>query len=327
MAQVRFKNYARMAKKQNSDEPKLKTLYTKTLSPEQAQKLDAWLDAHLWAPYEVQYAKFAYKDKFTNVVFYNSGKLVVQGKGTEDFVRFVLETQITGVAEMGYEAVSHPEWFEAHAGIDESGKGDLFGPVVSACVVADATAVQYWIDEGLKESKRVTSDSAVLSMAKKIKQTKGVEIGVSYASMEKYNALYIKFGRNLNRLLAWLHSTAIRTALEKRKVPWGMLDQFTKQPLVQNNLKDITDFDLRMRTKAEEDPVVAAASIIARATYIYSMRKLNEECGLDLKKGASAAVRAQAVEIVRKFGAGDLKRFAKLHFKTAQEAIAEASGK
>ena len=310
--------------KKNASEPKQKTLYTKTLTPEQASKLEDWLDKHLWISYEVAYAKFAFKDKFTNVVFYNSGKLVVQGKGTENFVQFVLEAQITGVAEMGYEAVHHPEWFEAHAGIDESGKGDLFGPLVSACVVADGKAVQYWIDEGLKESKRVSSDNAVLAMAKKIKETKGVAIGVSYASMEKYNALYIKFGRNLNKLLAWFHATAIRSALEKRSVPWGMLDQFTKQPLVQNNIKDIKNFELKMQTKAEEDPVVAAASIVARATYIFAMRKLNTECGLDLKKGASAAVKAQAVEIVKKFGATDLKRFAKLHFKTAIEAINDA---
>ncbi len=313
-----------MSKKQNSDLPKQKTLYTKKLTPEQADKLEDWLDKHLWISYEVAYAKFAFKDKFTNVVYYNSGKLVVQGKGTENFVQFVLEAQITGVAEMGYEAVHHPEWFEAHAGIDESGKGDLFGPVVSACVIADAKAVQHWIDEGLKESKRVSSDNAVLVMAKKIKQTKGVEIAVSYASMEKYNALYIKFGRNLNKLLAWFHATAIRSALEKRHVSWGMLDQFTKQPLVQNQLKDIPNFNLKMQTKAEEDPVVAAASIVARATYIYAMRKLNEETGLELKKGASATVREQAKEIVKKFGASELKRFAKLHFKTASEAIAGA---
>ena len=308
-------------KSAKSDEPKAKTLYTKTLTTEQADKLEAWLDRNLWIPAQVQYAKFAYKDKFTNVVFYNSGKLVVQGKGTENFVQFVLEAQITGVAEMGYESVHHPEWFEAHAGIDESGKGDLFGPLVSACVVADGKAVQQWLDAGLKESKRVSSDSAALAMAKAIKSTKGVAIGVSYASMEKYNALYVKFGRNLNRLLAWFHANAIRSALEKRSVPWGMLDQFTKQPLVQRQIKDLEGFELKMQTKAEEDPVVAAASIIARATYIYSLRKLNEEAGLELKKGASAAVRQQARQIVEKFGAQGLKRFAKLHFKTAAEAI------
>ncbi len=305
------------------DEPKKKTLHTLKITDEQAKKLDEWLDKHLWAPYKVNYARFAYKGRDVNVVMYESGKLVIQGKGTEDFVQFVLEPEITGFAQMGYDDVLHPEWYELHAGIDESGKGDLFGPLVSACVVADGDAVRQWVDEGLKESKKVTSDKVVLAMAKKIKNTKGVAVKVSYASMEKYNALYIKFGRNLNKLLAWFHATAITSALEQRHAPWGMLDQFTKQPLVQNQL-NVPNFELKMQTKAEEDPVVAAASIIARATYIYSMKKLSEECGIELKKGASAEVRKQAVEIVKKFGPEGLKRFAKLHFKTALEAIDEA---
>lgn len=310
-------------KKAIDSEPKKKTLHTVTLTDEQAEKLDAWLDKHLWAPFDVNYAKFAYKGRDVNVVAYSSGKVVIQGKGSEEFVQFVLEPEITGFAQLGYDEALHPEWYELHAGVDESGKGDLFGPLVSACVVADGDAVRKWVADDLRESKKVSSDEAVLRMAREIKATKGVAVKVSYASMEKYNALYIKFGRNLNKLLAWFHATAITSALNERHAPWGMLDQFTKQPLVQRQL-DIPNFELKMRTKAEEDPVVAAASIIARATYIYSMRKLSDECGIKLKKGASADVRKQAVEIVEKFGADALKRFAKLHFKTASEAIAQA---
>ena len=119
-------------KKTEFCEPKKRTLYTKPLTERQMKKLDEWLDKHLWAPYKVDYSVFAYKGPDVNVVAYSSGKLVVQGKGTESFVQFVLEPEITGVVEMGYESVHHPEWFEAHAGIDESGKGDLFGPLVSA---------------------------------------------------------------------------------------------------------------------------------------------------------------------------------------------------
>ncbi len=313
-----------MAKKKIEDlGPKKKTIYTKELTQEQAKKLDSWLDRHLFAPFNVDYAAFAYKGRDVNVVFYKSGKLVIQGKGTEEFVQFVLESEITGTPELGYERIGHPEWFEAHAGVDESGKGDLFGPLVSACVVADGNAVQKWLDDDLKESKRVSSDVAALSMAKKIKNTPGVVVKVSYASMEKYNALYIKFGRNLNRMLAWMHASAITSALNERHVPWGMLDQFTKQPLVQKQLK-IPGFELKMRTKAESDPVVAAASIIARATYIYAMQKLSSECGIQLLKGSGAKVREQAVEIAKRFGADSLKKYAKLHFKTAAEAIAQA---
>ena len=304
-------------------EPKKAALHTVKLGGDQAEKLDSWLDRHLWAPYSVAYARFAYKGPDVNVVMYNSGKLVVQGKGTEDFVRYVLEPEITGVVELGYDEVLHPEWYQLHAGVDEGGTGDLFGPLVSACVVADGDAVRAWVAGGLKESKKVSSDAAVLKMAKMVKNTKGVAVKVSYAGMEKYNALYIKFGRNLNKLLAWFHATSISGAIAVRHAPWGMLDQFTKQPLVQRQL-NIENFELKMRTKAEEDPVVAAASIIARATYIYAMRKLSEECGIELVKGAGEKAREQAEQIVKKFGAESLKKYAKLHFKTAGEAVKAA---
>ena len=301
------------------DEPKKKTLYTIKLLPEQAEALNAWLSAHLWAPYNVDYADFAFKSRDCNVVFYTSGKLVVQGKGTEDFVRFVLEGEITKEAKFGYEEVLNPEWFTEHAGVDESGKGDLFGPLVSACVIADKAAVKKWVSDGLKESKKVTSDKAVMAMAKKIKATKNVVIKVTYANMEKYNALYEKFG-NLNKMLAWMHAKSVDNALAERHVPWGMLDQFTKQPLVQRQLQT-KDFTLKMQTKAESDPVVAAASIIARATYIYVMQRLSEESGIELSKGVSANVKEQCKALIEKFGAQNLPKFAKMHFKTVKELV------
>lgn len=305
--------------------PKKKTLYTSPINKEQMALLDTWLDKHLWAPYEVAYAQFAYKSRDVNVVAYKSGKLVVQGKGTEDFVMFVLEPEILKEAVFGYDEAYHPEWFEAHAGIDESGKGDLFGPLVSACVIADGKAVKLWQEQDLKESKKISSDKAALALAKKIRDTEGVIVKVSYANMQKYNELYNRFG-NLNQMLAWMHAKAIENALVECPVPWGMLDQFTKQPLVQRQLKKdgVKEFDLKMQTKAESDPVVAAASIIARATYIFAMKKLSEEVGIELKKGASSTTKAQAVEIVKKFGKDALPKFAKMHFKTAQEAILEA---
>ncbi|MFI3291519.1 MAG: ribonuclease HIII [Opitutales bacterium] len=300
-------------------EPKKKTLYTLNITKEQSVLLNTWLSKNLWTPYDVNYADFAYKSRDCNVVYYTSTKLVIQGKGTEDFVTFVLEGQITKEARLGYDEVLNPQYFESHAGVDESGKGDLFGPLVSACVVADTDAVRKWVDEGLKESKKVTSDTAVMAMAKKIRATKNVAIKVSYANMTKYNELYNRFG-NLNKMLAWMHAKSVEGALAEKHVKWGMLDQFTKQALVQKQL-NIDDFELKMETKAERDPVVAAASIIARATYVYAMNKLSEECSIKLKKGASAQVKEQAVEIIKKFGKDALPKFAKMHFKTAKEAL------
>jgi ribonuclease HIII len=144
--------------------------------------------------------------------------------------------------------------------------------------------------------------------------------------MPKYNALMLKPGANLNRLLAWQHATALEQALNEKWVPWGLLDQFSKQPLTQRELakKAVKNFELKMRTRAEEDPVVAAASVVARAEYVRTMKKLSQRFGGPLQKGASGKVKEQAAEIIRKFGAPALGDFAKLHFRTAYEVVTAA---
>ncbi len=317
-----------MARKYNKTEedegPKAKTIYTIKLSNDQMDNLGEILDEKGWIDYDVAYSLFAFKGEKINVVGYQSGKLVVQGKKTEDFVRDILEPQITGEAKLGYEEVNHPEWFEDHLGVDESGKGDLFGPLVSCTVVAHSGMAKMWMDKGIRDSKSVSSDASVFKLEKIIRETEGVVIKTAFAGMVKYNELYNKFG-NLNKMLAWFHSRSVMDSLKDKMVPWGMLDQFTKQPLVQRLVK-VDDFTLRMQTKAEADPVVAAASIIARAEYVRQMKKLSNLAGETLLKGASAQVKQQAVKLVRDRGADALNQFAKMHFKTATEALNIANG-
>ena len=246
----------------NGEEKKKKSSYTLKLSSEQMDKLGHVLKSRGWGIRTVQYARYAFDGELVKVVVYESGKLVVQGRKTEDFVANILEPEVTGEFLLGYEEVNNPEWFEPHAGLDESGKGDLFGPVVTACVVADGGMVRSWMEAGIRDSKTIT-DGAILKMAKQIKGTKGAVIKVAYTNMVKYNELYLKFDSNLNKFLAWLHGRSLNSALEEKKPVWGLLDQFTKQPLVQKYVEGL-DFELRMRTKAEEDPVVAAASLLPR---------------------------------------------------------------
>jgi len=312
-----------MAKKSKSDDgPKKTTLYTIKLTPEQMEKLEGILKMRDWFEFDVQHSVFAFKWENVNVVGYKSGKVVVQGKKTEEFVQDILEAEVTYDPKMGYEEIHHPEWFEPHAGLDESGKGDFFGPLIATTVVADEAAVRSWMDAGIKDSKSVTSDRAVKKLAAIIRNTEGVVIKSAFAGMAKYNELYQKFGSNLNKLLAWFHGRALMDALAEKTVPWGLLDQFTKQPLVQNQIKGkVGEFDLKMRTKAEEDPVVAAASIIARAEYVRQMEKLSDLAGMELPKGASAAVKEAARNIISQQGPAALRNYAKMHFKTATEVL------
>ena len=282
-------------------------------------KLGQALSSRGWPTREVQYARHAFDGDQVKVVAYESGKLVVQGRGTEDFVTNILEPEVTGEILLGYEEVNNPEWFEPHAGLDESGKGDLFGPVVTACVIGDGDMVRSWMEAGIRDSKTIT-DGAILKMAKHIASTKGVVIKTAFTGMLKYNELYGKFGNNLNKMLAWLHGRALNDALELRKPEWGLLDQFTKQPLVQKYVEG-TGFDLQMRTKAEEDPVVAAASVIARATWLEQMKKLEALAGRPIPKGSGAQAKEVATQLFEQLGEERMAEFCKMHFKTAYEAM------
>ncbi len=299
------------------------SLYTLELSAEQMDKLQDLIESGQlgeWTHTEIAHTLFAYKAEKLTVVAYKSGKLVVSGKRTEEFVQMTLEPQITGEVRLGYDEVNHPEWFELHLGCDESGKGDVFGPLISACVIADGDMVRQWLKAGIADSKKI-SDTKIIKLDKLIRETKGVVVKTVFARMEKYNQLYGKFGENLNKLLAWYHGKAINEALKVRKAPWGVLDQFSKQKLVDPYVKKVhPQFELISRTKAESDPVVAAASIVARATYIREMNALNEQTELELSKGASKQVLEQAKQIFEREGVDGLEQCAKMHFKTVYEA-------
>ena len=91
---------------------------------------------------EVPYARISGAKKDVNVTLYLSGKLVVQGKGTREFIEFVLEPEIIGQASLGYEAVLDPTLLDPRIGVDESGKGDFFGPLCVAAVYVNATVLE-----------------------------------------------------------------------------------------------------------------------------------------------------------------------------------------
>lgn len=298
--------------------PKPITSYVITLDEDQLETLGEWCEVHGWQFYCPQYACYGYKSDGINLVAYRSGKLSIQGKKTQEFVTDVLEPEITKKFRLGFERIEHPEWFIEHAGMDESGKGDLFGPLVAACVIADDTAVDFWLKNGLRESKAVGNDAQLFKMEALVRKPEGVVIETVHAGMERYNELYSKF-ENLNELLAWFHAKALTNALARHPVTYGLLDQFTKTKLVHKYINGHPKFKLEQRVRAEEDPVVAAASIIARAEYVRYLKKLSELAGVDLPKGCGTQAKQALKAVVEKCGIKSLPKFVKLHFKTVAE--------
>lgn len=299
------------------------TSYTKPLTHDQAKTLRGILDG-LGFRFETKpYCLYAATKTGCNVLVYEKGpKVLVQGKGTEDFVINTLEPLVLQKAELGYEEVNQPEMFQPHIGVDESGKGDFFGPLVIAGAYVDGRIARQLLDAGVMDSKRIGTDSKIFSLAKIIKDMPGLAWDVIAIGPEKYNELHKKFG-NLNRLLAWGHATVIENLLAKRPdCPQALSDQFANPSVLKRALGEKGKLiELIQRTKAESDPAVAAASILARERFVGWMDQASERGGIKLPKGASARVKSAAKQLIAKHGAEALPKVAKMHFKTSAEVL------
>jgi ribonuclease HIII len=300
------------------------TTYTHELTTDQAAKLRECLAQQHFEWLEKPHCLYAAVKGKVNVSVYAKGpKVLIQGKGTEDLVKMTLEPLVLGCAELGYEEVNHPEWFQPHLGVDESGKGDFFGPLVIAGVYVDAEVVHKLRDIGVVDSKRVTTDGKIHTLAEHIRQVPGLRFEVIQIHPEKYNDLYAKFG-NLNKLLAWGHAKVIELLLERvPDCPRALSDQFANAQVLQKALqKRGRTIQLEQRTKAESDPAVAAASILARDGFVRWLEQNRlGNASEALPRGVSENVRAVAREIFESHGALGLRRLVKMHFKTASEVM------
>ncbi len=297
------------------------TTYTKPLTAEQAAKLRPVLVERGYDFEPKPYCLYAASKGKLNVLVYEKGpKVVVQGKETEGFVTNILEPMVLGMAELGYEEVHHPEMYQPHIGVDESGKGDFFGPLVIAGVYVDAAVARNLRDIGAVDSKRISSDQKISQIAAAIRGVPGLCWQVVQIHPEKYNELYTQFG-NLNRLLAWGHAKVIEMLLEKvPDCPRAVSDQFANPSVLKRALQTKgRSIELVQRTKAESDPAVAAASILARDGFVQWLKKTGGHLGIELPKGVSDVVKTSARQILLRDGQQGLNRVAKMHFKTTAE--------
>ncbi len=263
------------------------------------------------------YTIFAARKTALTCTLYQSGKLTVQGKGMDEFIQFYLEPEILGRFELGYENIDLD--LTPRIGVDESGKGDFFGPLCIAGVFAEGETVKQLQAAGVRDSKKL-SDGSSLKIAAEIKRLCAHHIVA--ISPIKYNELYSRF-RNLNRLLAWGHATVIEALVPRTHCRHVIVDQFASEHLVEEALerKKIT-CDLRQRPRAEADLVVAAASILARAAFLEGLERLGKEAEISLPKGGASPQVIKAGKIfIEKQGQESLPQIAKMHFKTLDSIL------
>ena len=263
----------------------------------------------------------ASKDGVSLTAFVN-GKLLIQGKGAHDFIEFYLEPVLLKKVSLGYEEILDPSIGESRIGVDESGKGDYFGPLVIAAVFVDMQIARKLLDLGVADSKEL-SDRRIEEITDAFREH--TPHSIVAVGPEKYNALYDKIG-NLNRLLAWGHARALENVLIKRAdCRKAIADKFADKSVLNIALmKRGRKIDIAFTEKAESDLAVAAASVLARAEFCKRLAKLEEEFGMTFPKGAGRAVEKRAKEFVAAHGVENLAKVAKLHFKITKRVILES---
>jgi ribonuclease HIII len=198
-------------------------------------------------------------------------------------------------------------------GVDESGKGDYFGPLVVAGVYITPEHEVQLQTAGVRDSKSL-SDSRATALSRKIRDVCPSTIVV--IGPERYNSLHAAF-KNLNRLLAWGHARAIENLLAKVSCDRVVADQFGDERFLTSALmakgRTVT---LIQKPRAEEEIAVAAASIVARAEFLRRLQNLSTRYGLPLPKGASNTVVTAGKVFVQQYGTDALGQVAKLHFRT-----------
>ncbi len=321
--------------------------YTYELSVEQQDRLGAIMSCGNYRRCERPYSLWAYEGNGFNATLYakerhGKRKFCVQGSKAEDFVLFTLEPEVLGTASLGYESVLDPDALAPHAGSDESGKGDFFGPLVVCCAyiderIAEAIGKFTFLDRldrrvklEVKDCKRM-SDVQVLEAGRQLRALLGSEgYAVVKLAPAAYNRLYAKM-KNINRMLAWAHGTAIETLLENNPgIGRVVVDQFAPtQATILRALKSRgRQAEVVQRHKAESDLAVAAASVIAREIFLRSIGEMSAAifgAGAIEKVPAGSSdprVGELAARMVREHGPTWLMNHCKAHFRTTDSVLA-----
>lgn len=238
-------------------------------------------------------------------------KVMLQGK-CESFIEELSKLLIENSEQ---KSISDYNYNETRIGIDESGKGDYFGPLVVGGVLVDKDEIKYLEQLGVRDSKKI-SDKKIIELFSQF--SKNILWDKVVVSPERYNQLYSKL-QNINKLLAWGHSRVAENLLEKssKKCTLIIVDKFAKyDSRIENALMEKSrKCKLIQVHKGERDVAVATASVVARAVFITEMKTLSEKFDFDFAFGVSDLVKNQRVGFLKKYGNSELDKVAKLHFK------------
>ena len=245
-----------------------------------------------------RYAAYRLRLGGGELTIYESGSIVYSGKGREKLKKEVVEELLKLEGNL------------PRVGCDEAGKGEFFGPLVVACVCADRNCLRELLLMEVKDSKKLSPEKLV-EIAEKIK--KRCRGAVRVVKPERYNREYEKF-KNVNRYLEHLYVELLEKLLERCPAEEIVVDKFSSR-LEEILSKRFKGVKVTVREKGESDPVVAAASIVAKAERLKALKELSEELGFEVKEG-----NVGNRELLERIPKEKLHRFVKLHFNVGERS-------
>ena len=278
-----------------------------------------------------QYAIFQADDGDTVVTLYESGKAVFQGRDADLAADFWIETEKINSGNAKVTSSDQKEKKEAERkiplrinsiGSDEVGTGDYFGPIVVTATYVEKENIDFLLELGVKDSKKMT-DSDILKVVPEV--IKKIPYETYILSNTNYNKVYGN-DMNMNKMKAILHNKVLSHFANKNlyHYDYAVVDQFENPKSYYNHLKDASFkvYGITFLTKAEDQCLsVACASIISRYIFLREMNKISKDIGMELPKGASDSVDKFGIDVVRKYGKDKLSEIAKLNFKNTERIL------
>lgn len=199
-------------------------------------------------------------------------------------------------------------------GSDEVGTGDLFGPICVCATYVKKSDIQFLKSLGVDDSKRIKDEDIRVIGKQLINRLEYSQVSLNN---EKYNEVFDK-KINMNEMKAKMHNQVLLNLKEKHpKVQMVVVDQFCSEENYYSYLfgtEKVVE-KITFQTKAESYfPCVAAASIIARYSFLQKMDKLALKYGMEFPFGSSEKVTKFAKEFAEKFGKEELLKVVKKNF-------------
>ena len=283
-------------------------------------------------PKTPQYAVFQADDGDTVVTLYESGKCVFQGRDADLAADFWIETERINSRSAQVTSTEDKKEKEkterriplriSSIGSDEVGTGDYFGPIVVTASYVDKANIDFLLELGVKDSKKMT-DTEIKKVVPKIIEK--IPYHTFILSNSQYNKLY-NSDMNMNKMKAILHNKVLSEFQNKEKYHYDyiVVDQFENPKSYYNHLQDASFkvYNITFLTKAEDECLsVACSSLISRYIFLRELDKMSKNLGMLLPKGANPQVDAAGIEIVKKFGQDKLTEIAKLNFKNTEKIL------